>query len=65
MKVETVTVHGVPVILSAAKNLARNCGVDEILRCDQNDDVFPPRERLLETRNFWFPIPNPQSLIPY
>jgi hypothetical protein len=41
-----VTVHGVPVILSAAKNLVRNCGAGEILRCAQNDDVFPPHERL-------------------
>jgi hypothetical protein len=30
----------------AAKNLARNRGSDEILRCAQNDGVFPPRERL-------------------
>ncbi len=41
-----VTVHGAPVILSAAKNLSWNRGPDEILRCAQNDDVFPARERL-------------------
>jgi hypothetical protein len=29
-----------PVILSAAKNLGRNCGADEILRCAQNDGVL-------------------------
>ncbi len=48
--VEWVTVHGAPVILSAAKNLSWNRGSDEILRYAQNDDVFPARERLPE----WF-----------
>ncbi len=42
----SVTVHGAPVILSAAKNLSWNRGPDEILRYAQNDDVFPARERL-------------------
>ena len=36
----SVTVHGVAVILIAAKNLTWLRGMDEILRCDQNDGVF-------------------------
>ncbi len=39
---DMVTVHGVSVILSVAKNLSWNRGPDEILRYAQNDDVFRP-----------------------
>jgi hypothetical protein len=43
-----VTVHGVHVILSVAKNLAWNRGLPEILRYAQNDSSLPARECLLE-----------------
>jgi hypothetical protein len=42
----TVAVHGLPVILSVAKNLAWNRGPNKILRYAQNDGVSPARERL-------------------
>lgn len=38
--------HGMPVILSAAKNLASECDRDESLRCAQNDSDLPTRGRL-------------------
>jgi hypothetical protein len=41
-----VTVHGMRVILSAAKNLVRDTRPAEILRCAQNDGVFSAYERL-------------------
>jgi hypothetical protein len=44
-----VTVHGVAVILIAAKNLAWSPGSNEILRCTQNDSVFLAYERLPAT----------------
>jgi hypothetical protein len=47
----TVAVHGLPVILSVAKNPAWNRGPNEILRYAQNDGVSP--------------APGPRLLIPY
>jgi hypothetical protein len=38
--VHGVTVHGVAVILSAAKDLRRECEATEILHCAQDDRGF-------------------------
>ncbi len=45
---QQTTVPRTPVILSAAKNLARTCDADEILRCAQNDEVSASRVILPE-----------------
>jgi hypothetical protein len=43
------TIHGLYVILSAAKNLTWNRDPPETLRCAQNDGSFPARKRLRVT----------------
>ena len=51
-----VSAHRATVILSAAKDLAWKCTATEILRCAQDDEILPTRERLRPAEPFAVPF---------